>query len=84
VAFHLRGADVSPCLLFLFQEKYKRDQEKLQEEWLKDQEEVARSADQQEVTTHFTSIEAQNLKLPRGLTGNRSCVLCVDDVNDSA
>ncbi|XP_077946898.1 LIM domain only protein 7 isoform X32 [Gasterosteus aculeatus] len=32
----------------LLQEKYKRDQEKLQEEWLKDQEEVARSLDQQQ------------------------------------
>ncbi|KAM6955571.1 LIM domain only protein 7 isoform 2-T2 [Lycodopsis pacificus] len=32
----------------LLQEKYKRDQEKLQEEWLKDQEEVAKSVDQQE------------------------------------
>ncbi|XP_074514817.1 LIM domain only protein 7 isoform X15 [Sebastes fasciatus] len=32
----------------LLQEKYKRDQEKLQEEWLKDQEEVAKSVDEQE------------------------------------
>lgn len=36
---------------FVFQEKYKRDQEKLQEEWLKAQQEITKSVDQQEVTT---------------------------------
>ncbi|TNN44590.1 hypothetical protein EYF80_045222 [Liparis tanakae] len=62
-------------------EKYKRDQEKLQEEWLKDQEEVARSADQQEVTTHF------NRSSEPGAAGGREQEqeqeLCADGVNDS-
>lgn len=35
-------------LTFFLQEQYKRDQEKLQEEWLKAQQEVAKSAVEQE------------------------------------
>lgn len=35
------------------QEKYKRDQEKLQEEWLKAQQDIATSQAQQEVTKAF-------------------------------
>lgn len=37
----------------LHQEKYKRDQEKLQEEWLKAQQEITENVDQQEVRKVF-------------------------------
>lgn len=42
-------------VLFFFpiQEKYKRDQEKLQEEWMKAQKDISKSPNQQEVTTYF-------------------------------
>lgn len=43
--------DLLPC--FFNQEKYKRDQEKLQEEWLKAQQEITKSVDQQQVTKVF-------------------------------
>lgn len=38
------------------QEKYKRDQEKLQEEWLKAQQDIATSGAQEEVTKAFEFI----------------------------
>lgn len=40
-------------LCLLFQEKYKRDQEKLHEEWLKAQQEIATSKGPQEVAKVF-------------------------------
>lgn len=48
------ACDASECHLnstcFVFnQEKYKRDQEKLQAEWLKAQQEIAKNTQQQEV-----------------------------------
>ena len=36
-------------IYFFTQEKYKRDQEKLQEEWLKAQQDITKNVDQQEV-----------------------------------
>lgn len=40
------------------QEKYKRDQEKLQEEWLKAQQEINSSPNKQEVSDAFGFLEA--------------------------
>lgn len=45
---------VYPCVRVFFfsvQEKYKRDQEKLQEEWEKAQNDISKSPVQQEVST---------------------------------
>lgn len=45
---------VDPCVSFLpIQEKYKRDQEKLQEEWVKAQKDISKSPNQLEVTTYL-------------------------------
>lgn len=47
-----------PCVFFFFpppiQEKYKRDQEKLQEEWVNAQKDISKSPIQQEVTARDT------------------------------
>lgn len=48
-----------PC--FSIQEKYKRDQEKLQEEWLKAQQDIAKSVDQQKVTKVLVDCNGTNL-----------------------
>lgn len=48
----LRG--FSMCSLLSIQEKYKRDQEKLQEEWVKAQKDITKSPNLQEVTTYFS------------------------------
>lgn len=42
------SAELSTCFVFN-QEKYKRDQEKLQTEWLKAQQEIAKNTAQQQV-----------------------------------
>ena len=42
---------------WISQEKYKRDQEKLQEEWLKAQEDIATSVSGQEVKTIFICVD---------------------------
>lgn len=42
---------LSACFFFSIQEKYKRDQEKLQEEWVNAQKDISKSPNQQEVTT---------------------------------
>ncbi|KAM8855711.1 LIM domain only protein 7-like isoform 5-T5 [Spinachia spinachia] len=53
----------------LLQEKYKRDQEKLQEEWLKDQEEAARSVDQQQPESLEVSGRGVGLPTPLSPVG---------------
>lgn len=48
---------VHPCVCFFppIQEKYKRDQEKLQEEWTNAQKDISKSPIQQEVTARDAS-----------------------------